>query len=230
MEGVQKDLYDRLEEMKSNKYLEDAEWSKVEEFAALKELQEIITEYRVRQNALDSKHYEMEMQNSIRESLMTEKDNLDPEVLSEFRNRFLIALKGLYWEKFENHQCTSDTVILLTEAADWDLDDLTEPLNSWDYLESSLKNPEFVSFCFKKKDWPIVGKLLTGVLFNYIGSIYDIISTYLDAMEECELELESMHADRSIIDKIAQESQDNRDLARDFLDEFIKVSFPEIAL
>lgn len=110
------------------------------------------------------------------------------------------------------------------------MDDLNEPLNSWDYLESSLKNPEFVSFCFKKKDWPIVGKLLTGVLFNYIGSVYDIISTYLDAMEECELELDSMHADKAIIEKISQESQDNRDLARDFLDEFIKVSFPEIAL
>lgn len=107
---------------------------------------------------------------------------------------------------------------------------MNEALNSWDYLESSLKNPEFVSFCFKRKDWPILGKLLTGALFNYIGSVYDIISTYADALEECELELELMHTDKNIIDQIAQESRDNRELALDFLAEFIKVSFPEIAL
>ena len=63
------------------------------------------------------------------------------------------------------------------------------------------------------KDWPILGRISTSALFSYIGSIYDIISTYVEALEECELELELMHADREIISRISRESKDNRSLA-----------------
>jgi hypothetical protein len=50
--------------------------------------------------------------NQLRASMLSDY-NLDEEMLIECRNRFLFALKGLYWEKFEDHQCSSESVVLL---------------------------------------------------------------------------------------------------------------------
>ncbi len=54
----------------------------------------------------------------------------------EIRNRFGIALKGIFWRKFENNQCSDETIKKLTECVDLDLDSATQPLNNWDYLIS----------------------------------------------------------------------------------------------
>jgi len=49
-----------------------------------------------------------------------EKGNEDHIV--EARHRMLITLKGLYWEKFEVGQCSSESVLLLTESIDRAID------------------------------------------------------------------------------------------------------------
>ena len=107
-------------------------------------------------------------------------------MLMECRNRFLFALKGLYWEKYEDHQCSSESDVLLVEAVDWDLDTIKEPMNSWDYLESHLQNPTFISLCFQLKNYPIIGRHAFSALFNRVSFIYDVISTYVQTLEMCE--------------------------------------------
>lgn len=42
-----------------------------------------------------------------------EDDNIDPNLMSEIRNRFCIALKGILYNKFENNQCSSESLKVL---------------------------------------------------------------------------------------------------------------------
>ena len=48
--------------------------------------------------------------------------DIDKNVMIEIRSRFGLALKGIFWRKFQNKQCTDESVRKLTECVDLDLD------------------------------------------------------------------------------------------------------------
>lgn len=86
------------------------------------------------------------------------------------------------------------------------MDSINEPMNSWDYLESHLQNPAFISLCFQLKNYPIIGRHAFSALFNRVSFIYDVISTYVQTLEMCEDEIKEMPMDRDIKDEIVKES------------------------
>jgi hypothetical protein len=51
-----------------------------------------------------------------------EELEIDHNSMVEIRSRFGIALKGVFWRKFENKECADETVKKLTECVDLDLD------------------------------------------------------------------------------------------------------------
>ena len=61
------------------------------------------------------------------------------EVATESRIRFLSTLKGLYWQEFQNGQCTNRTVLRLIDSANINID-APEELNDWILLEKGLKS------------------------------------------------------------------------------------------
>lgn len=68
----------------------------------------------------------------------SEDQEIDQDMLIEIRRIFQMALKGIYMELFEQNQCTPDTIILLIQSANLDLDNDKEPMNSWEFLQSQF--------------------------------------------------------------------------------------------
>ena len=61
-------------------------------------------------------------QSLINERILEEDHEVDLNTLIQIRNRFGIALKGIFWRKFENNECSAETIKKLTECVDLDLD------------------------------------------------------------------------------------------------------------
>ena len=61
---------------------------------------------------------------------------MDLGTKSEIRRRFGLALKGVFWRKFEKRECSDETIRKLIECINLDLDSTEEPLNTCDYLIS----------------------------------------------------------------------------------------------
>lgn len=56
------------------------------------------------------------------------------ELMSELRHKYLTILKSIYWEFFEEGQCSPDSVILLIESADRCMDDESKPFSDWEFI------------------------------------------------------------------------------------------------
>ncbi len=70
---------------------------------------------------------------NLKSSLLNDNlgEQIDPVLLKEVRNRYLIVLKGIFWERFEKNQCSGLSVRNLIECVDLDLDNIDQPLSSW---------------------------------------------------------------------------------------------------
>lgn len=116
----------------------------------------------------------------------------------------------------------------LIECADLDLDNVAVPLSSWEYLIGHLHNPWFFPICFWLRKFPIVKHLAFSLIYDRVMVIYDIVSTYLEGLSECEEVCTMFPFDREVIYAIINESKTNRKLAQSYLDKEIKVAYPEI--
>jgi len=61
---------------------------------------------------------------------------------NEMRHKYLIVLKSVYWEQFENGRSTPSTVFVLIESADRSLDHENEYLHDWKFLEEYFMNDQ----------------------------------------------------------------------------------------
>lgn len=66
------------------------------------------------------------------------------------------------------------------------MDAIEEPLNSWDYLISHIHNPYFFPICFWLKNKPLIGGYAYSWIYDRVTLLYDVISTYLEGLSECE--------------------------------------------
>lgn len=105
------------------------------------------------------------------------------------------------------------------------MDSIEEPLNSWDYLISHLDNPFFFPVCYWLKNKPIIGRYAYSWIYDRVGLLYDVISTYLLAIKECEEACRMMPFEDVVQYKLIEESESNRKLAQSFLDYQIKISY-----
>jgi hypothetical protein len=60
----------------------------------------------------------------------------EEELLTELRHKYLTILKSLYWEFFEEGQCSADAVVVLIEAADRAIDHETTAMQDWSFIQS----------------------------------------------------------------------------------------------
>lgn len=224
------ELNSKLEEMTKNKHLHNANWEKVKTESGLPELKQFIAEQRSKIKSKDKDIISEKEMQAIKENLLSDNipEEIDPALMDEVRNRFCIILKGIFWSKFEDNQCSTYSIRMLTECVNIDMDSTLEPLNSWDYLISHLHNPYFFPICFWLKNKPIIGPIAYSWMYDRVGLLYDVISTYLEGLKECEEACKNLPYDDYLQAKVIEESEQNRKLAQFYLDYEIKVSYYEI--
>ena len=136
----------------------------------------------------------------------------------EIRSRFGLALKGIFWRKFENNECSDESVKKLTECVNLDLDAADEPMNSWDYLIVQEQNNIFYAVVFWLRQFPIVSNYALGQIYQKVSTIYDLVSTYIESIEECEEQANKFPFDRFLLRALKAESSHNKKLAQEYLD------------
>jgi hypothetical protein len=111
---------------------------------------------------------------------------------------------------------------------DLDLDAADEPMNNWDYLISEEYHNIFFNFIFWLRQFPIVSHYAFGQIYQKVSTIYDLVSTYISGIEECEIQCRKFPFDKSVIKALNQEASHNKKLAQAYLASEIINSFPEI--
>ena len=155
-------------------------------------------------------------------------DELDEASVTEARNKFLMALKGAFWELFEINQISGDSLILLMQATNFDIDNAVQRMSSWEFINMGLINKQYMNTLFKLKFTPLIGKIARNLLFNHISSAYDIVIGYIESHEKAEAIFKQFPLDERIISEIVIESNENKESAERYLHNYLIVSFPEI--
>ena len=156
------------------------------------------------------------------------EEELDEASVTEARNKFLMALKGTFYELFEINQISGDSLILLNQAANFDIDNALQRMNSWEFISMGLINKQYMNTLFKCKFTPCIGNFARNLLFNHISAAYDFVIGYIESHEKAEAVFKQFPLDERIIAEIVTESQENKDAAERYLHNYLIVSFPEI--
>jgi hypothetical protein len=157
-----------------------------------------------------------------------QEEDLDEASVTEARNKFLMALKGSFWELFEVNQISGDSLILLMQAANFDIDNAGQRMNSWEFISMGLINKQYMNTLFKLKFTPLIGRIARNLLFNHISSAYDIVIGYIESHEKAEAIFRQFPLDERIITEIVTESNESKESAERYLHNYLTVSFPEI--
>ncbi|KAL4469081.1 hypothetical protein ABPG72_007760 [Tetrahymena utriculariae] len=152
----------------------------------------------------------------------------DDETLIFIRNIFLKRLKSAIWDLFEKNQCTGESYIRLCEAVDWDLDLETSLMNNWSYLKRQFSEGH-IHFYSTLRNWTIIGNWAKRQLFQHISGNFDMVHTYLEAHKIAMTSLLSIKQDERYIQIILQEAQENEMNAKQYLDDFLDISFPDVS-
>jgi len=155
-------------------------------------------------------------------------DDLDETVFSEARTKYLMALKGAFWELFEINQLSGDSLILLNQAANFGIDNAVQKMNSWQFIIVGLINKQYVNTLFNLKFTPIIGRFARNLLFNHISLAYDIVIGYIEAHEKAETFFQRFPLDERIMNEIIHESNQNKEAAENYLHSYLMVNYPEI--
>ena len=100
------ELEAKIENTKNDKYLCNSNWEKVAELSGLNELRLHTEDTHSMKQITDDQHISMKELNRELLADHVEGDELDTNAMVEIRNRFGIALKGIFWRKFENNECS----------------------------------------------------------------------------------------------------------------------------
>jgi len=97
-----------------------------------KEWEKIIARREIEDKEMMPEDFELkEVGYDLEKNLNSELNEAERAVQQEVRSRYIMALKGAFWEKFSKNQCKATTILVLNEAAAWDGDNTDKPLESW---------------------------------------------------------------------------------------------------
>jgi len=156
------------------------------------------------------------------------EDDLEDRLITECRNKFLKAMRGEYYRLFRNNQCVPEAFTVLKEAVNWDLDNVAEPMSSWDFVSNYFINPTTIKVLFFLKRLPFVGEMARQNLFNHIFFVYDVVLNYLNAHDEIEKIASSFPFSEDIISTVISESEENKAMAESYFNNYLNISFPEV--
>jgi hypothetical protein len=106
------------------------------------------------------------------------------ELITELRHKYLTILKSLYWEFFEEGQCSPEAVVVLMESADRALDHEETPIEDWNFLNTYIVSDNFIRILGWWSSLPCLGKIFRSYLFSHFSLSYDIIVNFIEGHEE----------------------------------------------
>ena len=106
------------------------------------------------------------------------------ELMNELRIKYLTILKSLYWNKFEKGQMSGDSVIVLLESAEFELDEFESPIADWADIERQIGDSDFSWIEQKLSTLPIIGDQVRKRQFKRLSTAYEIVVNFVEAHEK----------------------------------------------
>jgi NhaP-type Na+/H+ or K+/H+ antiporter len=203
-----------------NTFLQDADWRTAEKLTGLAPVARTAAALREKFKT------DLEMVELSKEG----HSHAQMEDLMECRDRILHALKGIIYALYNDSQCSSNALSLLIEACNWDLDTISEPLNSLEYLLTTFDKGRRLKPFYQLKQLPCLGRYFQREIFSLLSLLYDTLETYVNALSEVMSLSESFPVQKEAMEVVFKELSINKELAISFLDLTISKSFPEIQL
>ena len=150
------------------------------------------------------------------------------ELYIETKHRYLCTLRGIYWEYFENSQCSRSTVELLVESADRAIDHESDSIKDYTFILSYFNSSVFIKAIFKLKNLVLFKWLVKSYLYNKLCFMYDVTVNYLEAHEECLHWIGSIISNEEILQKIKAEVEEQIKMAENKLYNELEENFVEV--
>lgn len=152
----------------------------------------------------------------------------EDELLTELRYKYLTILKSLYFEFFEEGQCSSESLLVLMESADRAMDHEYLPMKDWEFLQSYFLGGRTLQFIGRLARIPLIGELFNSYLFNHFSFTYDVCINFIEAHEEASKMLIDVIIESQFSRRIKNEATPNLLAAENYMHHQIEESFPEI--
>jgi hypothetical protein len=93
-------------------------------------------------------------------------------------------------------------------------------MNSWDFMVSQFSE-RYINSLFYMKDWWIIGRISKNLLFTYIFYIYDVVSSYIDALDILKDNSKNFNFSPALISDMTKEVEDNRRSALNYIFDYL---------
>ncbi|CAI2372249.1 unnamed protein product [Moneuplotes crassus] len=150
------------------------------------------------------------------------------ELYQEAKHRYLTTLKGIYWDFFEDGQCSSRTCLVLIESADRGLDHSEEELRDFHFIKTYFNSSWWIQALLKLKNMCLIRHLVKNLLYSNMSFIYDVTVNYIEAHEECMELITKIVENEEILEKLNAEVRKELRYAEDLLNDDLEENFPEV--
>lgn len=118
----------------------------------------------------------------------------------------MTILKSHYWDFYDEGQCTQASFLLLTESADYSMDDSHKELTDWEHCLSCLYSDKSMQTIGRVSQVNCVGKFFKQMFFNQLTLAYDLCINFIQAHEAADKMLCTVIDSKTFVDQIKQES------------------------
>jgi CRP-like cAMP-binding protein len=215
-----------LEELKTKKNFGKIEWEVLKKIACTDKIRQDIFKNR----NIDEEASDLQASSQFRDEdiIIDNKEYTDEELYLEAKHRYLTQLKGIYWEFFEQGQCSSRAVLILIESSNRALDHAEDPLKDFSFLQTYFQASVFLKVLLKLKKVFIFKPFVKSALYNTISFNYDVIVNYVEAHEECLHLIHQIVQNEKILERLEREVREELQHAENKLYNDIEENFSEV--
>ena len=225
--AYRKEANDTIDNLKGKKNYGKVDWEELKNVAGADKIRDRIFKKRkieMHQSDLSTNNGTQDIQLIIDEN----ENYTEEELYAEAKHRYLISLKGIYWDFFEQGQCTPDTALLLIESASRAIDHHEDDIKDFTFIESYFHRSWCDKFYIKLQRVCFFKYFVRDWLYHRLSFEYDTTVNYIEAHEECLEFIEQIVYKPETLARLKKEVKKELKKAEIKLYKHIEENFPEV--
>lgn len=226
VKAYRKEVHNVIDELKAKHNFNQIDWNKLKELAGAD---------KIRNSIFKSRNMKVEESDMIASAVIRREDFMEDikeytleELYIEAKHRYLCTLRGIYWEFFEQSQCSRSAVELLVESAERAIDHETDTIQDYAFILTYFNSSAFMKILLKMKKCFLFRWFVKSYLYNKLCFMYDVTVNYVEAHDECLHWIETIIHNKEILEKIKREVEVQVKMAENKLYNELEENFCEV--
>lgn len=178
MNAYEKEVDEIISQLQHKKNFSKCDWEKIRLLARSRDIRRSMIKRKL---ILEDEHNEDDENQNLE---IDRRDYSDEELYIEAKHRYYTTLKGIYWDFYEQGQCSANVVFVLIESADRALDHIEDRTKDYQFLESYFQSNWYMKCLLKLRNNCCCRWFLKGSLYGKVSFVYDVTVNYVEAHEE----------------------------------------------